>query len=332
MKHPRPRPPKSTNPDTDRVLITGATGFVGANLARALVQQGRQVAVITRQNSNPWRLAEVQGSLEQHVADLADAPALRQIVQKVQPTVIFHAAAASVYGDQVPATESEMVRSNLIGTMNLIRACADINYRCFVNTGSSSEYGPKTEPMVETDLAAPRDIYGVTKCAATHFAAAVARQEHKPILTLRLFSPFGPYDDPRRLIPTAIVAALTSRDIKLARPEIGRDYVFIDDVVAAYLAAVERARENEGEIINIGSGRQTTLEETVATLFTLVKSPGRALWGAAPGSPQDNPLWQADIEKARERLGWQPRVAFREGLRQTVEWFREHLDRYAFSP
>ena len=332
MKHPRPKPPKSTNSDTDRVLITGAAGFVGANLARALVQQGRQVAVITRKNSNLWRLSEVRGSLEQHTADLADAPMLRQIVQKVQPTIVFHTAAASVYGGQVPATESEMVQSNLLGTMNLIRACADVNYRCFINTGSSSEYGPKTEPMVETDRTEPRDIYGVIKCAATHFAAAVARKEHKPILTLRLFSPFGPFDDPRRLIPTVIVAALAGRDIKLARPEIGRDYVFIDDVVAAYLAAAERARELMGEIINIGSGRQTTLEETVATLLTLVKSPSRALWGAAPGSPQDNPLWQANIEKARERLGWQPRVTFLEGLRRTVDWFREHLGRYTSSP
>lgn len=314
----------------DWVLVTGASGFVGANLTRRLVKDGYRVTIITRCHSDLWRLEGVVGSIENVVADLTEGSQVKNALNKIKPTVIFHLATVSVYGGQ-PAPEPEMVRANLLGTINLIQACADVDYRCFVNTGSSSEYGPKTKPMVETDLTEPRDIYGVTKCAATHYASAVGKKESRPIVTLRLFSPFGPYDDPRRLIPTAVVSALTGRDIKLANPEIGRDYIYVDDVVEAFLSCIERARTIPGEIINVGSGRQKTLKETIETILSLIETPSRPLWGAVPGSSQDNPFWQADITKAKRCLDWTPQIDFQEGLRRTVEWFRGHLGRYAKS-
>ncbi len=310
--------------EPDRVLVTGASGFVGSNLTRALIQRGYRVTVLTRRDSRLWRLEDVRSSFEQLHADLNDAYEIRTAVQKAKPVVIFHTAAANVAGGQLTAPELDMMRTNFLGTVNLIRACDELEYRCFVNTGSSSEYGPKTEPMRETDMPEPRDGYGVAKCAATMYASAVGRRAHRPILTLRLFSPFGPFDDPRRLIPTAIAAALAGREIPLARPEIGRDYVYIDDVVQAYLSATELAHELSGGVINVGSGREATLNEVIETILSETQSASLPNWGAFPNSSQDNPRWQADITKAAQCLGWRPRVSFREGIQRTVAWFREH--------
>jgi len=318
---------KNSTLGADRFLLTGATGFVGANLVRRLVASGGQVTVVTREGSRLWRLDGVTNRLRCVVADLSDSAAVAAVVSRAKPTVIFHLAAASIYGG-LEGQEPEMVETNLIGTINLVRACADLDYRCFVNTGSSSEYGPKSGPMVETDLTQPQDIYSVTKCAATHYASAIARQENRPIVTLRLFSPFGSWDDPRKLIPTAIVAALHGHDIALASREIGRDYIYIDDVIEAYLTVIDRAQQIQGEIINVGSGREKTLAETIDAILELVGTRSRPLWEAAAGSQYDNPVWQASIEKAKRLLGWEPRVDFREGLRRTIGWLRKHQDLY----
>lgn len=310
--------------------MTGATGFVGANLVRRLVAENYHVTIVTRPLSDLWRLEGIIHAIEREATDLADGAAVRARMHKARPAIIFHLATAGVYGGRhVP--EAQMVEANLLTTMNLLQACTDLDYRCFVNTGSSSEYGPKTHPMVETDPTEPRDIYGVTKCAATHYASAIGQKESRPIVTLRLFSPFGPYDDPRRLIPTAIACALAGRDIRLTSPGVGRDYIFVDDVVDAYVKCIERARSIPGEVINVGSGQQKTLKETVEAILALVETSSRPRWGEGPVSSQDNPFWQADITKARRCLDWVPRVDFREGLRRTVEWLRGHPDRYVRS-
>ncbi len=311
----------------ETALVTGATGFVGANLVRGLVAAGYRVAIIVRPTSNPWRLRGILGRLQHLVADLADPVATAHAVRRAKPTIIFHTATASTYGG-MSADDRDMVRANLITTINLIEACAPLPYRCLVNTGSSSEYGPATKPMRETDLTEPRDGYAITKCAATHYASAAGRREKRPIVTLRLFTPFGPWDDPKRLMPTVICSALANRPLKLARPEIGRDFVYIDDVVTAYLAAIPRAKMLTGEIFNIGSGRQHTLADVARAVIAETKSKSKPIWGVTPASPQDNRFWQADIRKAKRFLKWQPKTSFQEGVRLTTAWLGEHRQYY----
>jgi nucleoside-diphosphate-sugar epimerase len=138
---------------------------------------------------------------------------------------------------------------------------------------------------------------------------------------LRLFSPYGPWDDPVRLIPSVSRAFLDGRSPLLASPSGERDFVYIDDVVDACLLAAS-VPSAAGEIINVGSGRQATVGEVVATLSRLIPGSPAPSWGAI--SPRPGPsAWVAGIVKARRILGWEPKVSLEEGLLRTVEWMRD---------
>src|SRR3989338_6947420 len=177
-----------------RVLLTGATGFVGANLARRLLREGYEVHVLTRKTSDRWRLANILPSLHDHIVDLREVAKLNKVVGSIKPDIICHLATAAIYGG-VHLPEKDLIDINLWGTFNLINACEKINYSCFINTGTSSEYGPKPHRMRETDFCQPINMYGITKLAAALYAQLVAKSSQKPIIHLRLFSPYGPYDE-----------------------------------------------------------------------------------------------------------------------------------------
>lgn len=220
-----------------KVLVTGATGFVGACLTRRLVDAGHEVHLCTRAESDRWRIADLLGDVREHEVNLRDRPSVEKAVRSIEPKIICHLATYGGFASQRESTAIYEV--NLLGTVNLLRACEQTGFDLFINTGSSSEYGIKSQPMRESDLLEPIGDYGVSKAAASLFCSAEARETCLPIVTLRLFSPFGPWDDPKRLIPFVIKSFLRGEVPKLSTPASVRDYIFIDDVVDSYLHLIE---------------------------------------------------------------------------------------------
>jgi len=311
----------------DKILITGATGFVGANLVRRLLQDGYDVHFFTRASSDKWRLTDVLSNLNAYTVALDEEEKLKGLINEIKPDIIFHLATAGVYGGiQLP--EKEYIESNLGGTVNLVNACNDIDYKCFINTGSSSEYGPKKHPMKETDVCQPINMYGITKCAATMYGSLVAKTMDKPILTYRLFSPFGAYDDKTRLVVYAIVNALQNNDLNLANPNAVRDYIYVEDVLDLYIEGIEKASKLKGEIFNVGSGSQTTISYIVNKVIELTQSKSKVNWGAIEGRSWDTQKWEADIEQSCKAFDWQPKYKIDEGLKRTISWFRSNLSFY----
>ncbi len=310
-----------------RVLITGAAGFVGLNLARRLVSLQYQVYIIIRKTTNQWRLKDVLSKVNVYYLDLTEKDKLEKLVNKIKPEIIFHLAAAGAFGG-VESPRKELIDSNMLGTINLIDACSSIDYRCFVNTGSSSEYGSKNIPMAENDICQPTNLYGITKLAGSLYSQLVGNTQKKPIITFRLFSPFGPYDDKNRLITYAINSALNNKDLNLANPKGVRDYIYIDDVVDLYLKAIQRADKAKGEIFNIGVGAQRTVSEIVRKIIKLSNSKSKINWGVQSSRPWDNKIWEADMKKTSQFFSWQPRYSIDEGLKKTVEWFKNNLSLY----
>lgn len=301
------------------ILVTGASGFVGSHLVRRLAGTGADVHVFLRSSSDARRLGGISGPLNRHTADLTDPASVRAAVHRVRPRTIFHCASWGGHPGQTD--EAAIFGANLAGTFHLLSACAEAGFDRFVHTGSSSEYGMKTSPMAEGDEPAPVDAYGASKAGATLWCRAFAASRKLPVVTLRLFSPYGPWDDPVRLIPAAARAFLEGRSPQLASPSGARDFVYIDDVVdACLLAAVVPSAA--GEIINVGSGRQATAGEVVDILSRLIPGAPLPAWGAIP--PRPGPaVWVADTGKARRILGWMPKVPLEVGLRRTVEWMRD---------
>ncbi|RQW80489.1 MAG: NAD-dependent epimerase/dehydratase family protein [Methanothrix sp.] len=312
-----------------RVLITGATGFIGANLARMALLEGSDVYIITRTESDKWRIGDILGDIVEYNADydvdLLDQDKLNRIIARIRPEVIYHTA---TYGGRPGQKDTlKIVQTNLIGTINLIKACRKFGFDLFVNTGSSSEYGVKERAMHEGDLLEPVNDYGVSKSAATQYCRAVAKNEDLPIVTLRLFSPYGSYEESTRLIPSVILSCLKGMKPKISSPYFVRDFVYIQDVLDAY-AKLSNVPCLSGEVFNIGSGKQCTVGDVANKIIELSCGGFELETGAPQAWPNEPKKWEADISKANDILGWKPKYDLENGLAETIRWFEKNINLY----
>lgn len=307
-----------------RALVTGGTGFVGANLARRLLREGHEVHLLVRGGYQAWRIQDIVDSLRLHAVPLDDAERLREAIRAIRPEWVFHLAAHGAYSWQTGL--QAMIETNLVGTIHLVEACLEAGIEAFVNTGSSSEYGFKDHAPSETEWLEPNSHYAVTKASATLFCAYTARQHRVPMPTLRLYSVYGPWEEPHRLMPALILQGLKGRLPPLAHPAIARDYVHVDDVSEAYLRAAQTPDQEPDALYNVGTGVQTTLQDAVETTRRLLGVQAEPQWASMPDRPWDTTSWVADSRKIRETLGWQPAHSFEEGFRMTVDWFRSRPD------
>jgi dolichol-phosphate mannosyltransferase len=189
-----------------------------------------------------------------------------------------------------------------------------------VNAGSSSEYGLKDHPPPEHELPEPNSAYAVTKASATLLGGWLARSREVAITTLRLYSAFGPWEEPRRLMPALVAAGLDRRLPPLADPTIARDFVYVEDVCDAFMLAAQRAQPGEGAVYNIGSGMQTSLRELAEVarrVFSIEEEPE---WAAFPARDWDTDVWVADARRAASELGWQARTSLEAGLAAFAHW------------
>lgn len=306
-------------------LITGASGFIGSVLLRRLVEQKKEVHIILRKESKTWRIADLLHKVTIHYSDLSNVAELTFVVQKAKPNIIYHLATNGAYSYQKDA--NQIINTNILGTWNLLQACNTINYDLFVNTGSSSEYGTKQSPMKETDLLEPNSYYAVTKCTQTLLCGHIAKSENKPIVTIRPFSVYGPYEEPKRFIPTLMNALMFNREMNLVSPDTARDQIYVDDIVDAYLK-INELKNNPGEYFNIGTGIQSTIKQVVDTAVKVTGKTAQFKWGAMEGRSWDTNNWVADISKAKKLLKWTPKINLEQGLKFTWEWFQKNYKFY----
>lgn len=310
----------------ENVLVTGATGFVGANLVRRLVKLNYNVSIIIRKSSNTWRIRNILKYVSVFYVDLLDIDNLKKVIHEINPQIIFHLATYGGHPNQI--NDVDIINTNILGTANLLEACSKIDYKLFVNTGSSSEYGKKDEPMKESDILEPINTYGVTKAAATLYCNSIAKAQNKPIITFRLFSPFGYYEEENRLIPYVIINCLKNNKLCLGDKNSARDFIFIEDVVNAYVSLINSTQAFKGEIINIGFGQQHTVGYIVKTITNYMNYKGKISWSANAGRSYDSTKWQADISKALDVLNWKPNYSIEDGLIKTVDCFTSNNDFY----
>jgi nucleoside-diphosphate-sugar epimerase len=315
-------------PETKRVLVTGGTGFVGSNLVRRLIDDGHEVGLMVRKSHDPWRLADVSRKVQWIVANLEDGIGLESGLAGFKPQWIFHLAAHGAYSWQRDPVA--ILKTNVMGTANLLNACLEIGFEAFVNTGSSSEYGLKNHPPREDEALQPNSQYAVAKAAATMYCAQAARANNAPIATLRLYSVYGPWEEPQRFIPQLVARGLEGRLPPLASPDTARDYIYISDVCDAYLK-VARGVPEPGSVYNVGTGVQTTLGQAVELVRRLLGITVEPLWKSMPDRGWDTASWVGDSSKLQARLRWRPAIDLEHGLQLTADWLKSNpaiKDRY----
>lgn len=302
-----------------RALVTGAGGFVGANLVRRLQRDGHDVHATCRPNGERGRLLGLE-DLVVHEVDLGVPGTAAALVADVSPEWVFHLAAHGAYSWQTDARK--ICEANLLATIELVDAAERVGVRAFVHAGSSSEYGFKDHPPDEHERPEPNSTYAVAKAAATMYCSHRASVGGLPAVTLRLYSVYGVLEDPRRLVFALLKHGLEGGLPPLVSPDTARDFVYVEDVCEALVLAAEGAGATAGEIYNVGSGRQTTLRELVACVRDLLAIQIEPDWGTHPQRTWDTDVWCASTERIRRDLEWSASTDIDEGLRKTVSWLK----------
>lgn len=302
-----------------RTLVTGAAGFIGANLARRLLHDGHEVHAACHPGGDLWRLASLP-AVALHEVDLTAPMVTDALVAEIAPQWIFHLAAHGAYSWQTDARR--IISTNLLATIELADAAERHDVRGFVHAGSSSEYGLKDHAPGEQERPDPNSTYAVAKAAATMYCRYRAREGSLPAVTLRLYSVYGAMEDPRRLIVTLLRHGLEGRLPPLVSPQTARDFVYVEDVCDAFVHTAERADELAGDIYNVGSGRQTSLRELVERVRHLLSIPMEAQWETYPQRRWDTNVWRASTTHATGDLGWSASTEIEDGLKRTIEWLR----------
>lgn len=308
-----------------RVLVTGATGFIGSHLVRRLSSDGVEVHALTSAVSSvyPVRLVDIRDRIALHEASVADRGAMSSLVEEVCPTHVFHLGAYTHVGKSWQRMD-ECIQVNVQGTVNLLQALEGSGYSRFVNMGTSEIYGDISCPFSEDKAVRPVSPYAASKHAAESFCRLMFQGQGFPIVMLRPFNAFGPGQTADRIIPEVIVRALRGEQLRMTHGRQTREFNYVEDLVDGIVRA-GTTPGIEGEVINIGSGEDISIRDVTTLILDLMGNPVEAHFGALPDRPTE--IWEmrSDSSKARELLDWKPQHSLADGLEKTIAWYRSEI-------
>jgi len=311
-----------------KILVTGGSGFLGSNLCHKLINSKNDVHLILRPNSNFWRITDVKKDLNLHIGNLSKSGAIKSIIKKIKPDIVFHCASYGVYPKE--KNFKRIFQTNVLDTINLMNILSEYGgLKKFVNLGSVLEYGPKKQKIKETDLPRPVTPYSIAKLTQTNLAQYFAIVKQLPTITLRIFTPYGKYDNPGRLISDVMLSIIKKKKLELSSPLFFRDFIFIDDAINAIIKAANS--KCVGEIINVGSGRAYSIKEIIEITKEIGNLDLKVSWGVRAGREFDKIQEKsfADISKAKKLLNWKPFYSIREGLHCSYIWYKKNYELYA---
>jgi nucleoside-diphosphate-sugar epimerase len=301
-----------------RVLITGATGFIGSHLARRLAGAGAQVVAFRRFSvESRLRLERLRDAqVDWRDVDLRTFGAVSSAVKAARPDLVIHLAAEGVTDPFLPPDAA--IRANVSGTIHLLRAVEG------------------KAPVVVARTPGERDamnVYAASKAAAWSFCRMYRRTHGWSIAGAMPFQTYGPGQALAALAPSAIAAALRGEDFPMTDGEQQRDWIFVEDVVDALICIgsglLATGTKMPEDAIEIGTGRTTSVRKVVESIYRLAGGAGRPRVGVLPARPGEVDWLVADAERTYELIGWRARFTLEEGLRETIQWTREWLVRRA---
>jgi nucleoside-diphosphate-sugar epimerase len=299
-----------------RVLLTGATGFIGSQVARALVRDGCEVHALVRPGSKLLsRLDDLRGKISVVEGDLTRPDELRARLAPLKLDTCVHMAWYVVPGEYLVSPENTRM---LAASIDLASILADVGCQRFVGAGTNFEYAGDAGYLSETSPLAPNSLYAASKVALYEVLTQMAKLRGFGFAWARIFYQYGPFESEKRLVPAVIRPLLGGGEARVTAGEQVRDFLHVEDVASA-IAVVTQSRL-EGAV-NIGSGNPITVRDLCLTIADLTGGRARLALGAIPYRPGDPMFVCANAEKLRA-LGWKPRYDLRSGLESTIAWWK----------
>ena len=301
-----------------KVLITGASGFLGTHLVQRLCPISGEVHATSR-----TQRPTLKGGPLWWQTNLEDLGAVRSLFETVKPDIIFH---MSGLASAIQTVEFVLptFHSLLTSTVNLLTVATEVGCQRVVLAGSLNE------PQSEDPEMIPSSPYAAAKWASSAYGRMVHALYGTPLVIVRTFMTYGPGQDSRKLIPSVVLSLLQGESPKLSSGQWNADWIYINDVIDGFLAAAQMP-QIEGAMFDLGSGALVTVRELVEKLVKIVGCSTRPLFGALPDRAFE-PARKAEIRKTFEKLGWNPKVSLESGLQQTVEWYRAQCRSSSLSP
>lgn len=303
-----------------KIFLTGASGFVGANLLRELVERRQhEIAILLRSKESAWRIIDILPKVKVILGDLYRIESFETHLAALKPDVFIHLAWDGVLGNK---RNSPIQWRNIPATLELVEIASRVGAKHWIGLGSQAEYGPCENKINELSSTKPTTLYGMSKLATFNLAQRLCNDLGIRFGWLRLFSSYGPADNPNWMIPYLIESFLKRERPKVTRAEQLWDYIYIKDVATAIVALVE-SHEAAG-VFNLGSGSAFHLRSVIEKIRNLV-DPALPIGFGEVEYRQDQIMYlQADISRLKKYTGWNPIVDLDTGLKETVDWYIRH--------
>ena len=308
----------------ENTAVTGATGFIGRHLVRALVSAGCRPTLMARSPNHDGYQKEFGDEIRWATVDLTESNTLREFLFLEKPKVLIHLAGTRGRTD-VRGSEAACEELNFRVTVDLLRAALAADVQRIVILGSAEEYGNQPGPHHETLPLLATSPYGVSKARTTEEAMNAYKNAGCPVVVVRPFSVYGPGQPSDMFVAEAVDAAVRNVEFRMSHGEQKRDLIFVEDVVRGLIAAAS-APGIEGRVINLGTSEAYRLREVAELVWRMAGADSPLIIGARHAPAEELYDTWADITLARRLLGWSPRVDLERGLERTIDFARVRLE------
>jgi len=299
-----------------QVFVTGASGFIGAHVTRALLAGGHAVTALAMPGDSLWRLKEATGKFSVVTGLIAEKDTLRRALNEFRPEACIHLAWFAEPGRYLSSPENI---SSLTDSLSLLNELIQAGCHQVIMVGTCAEYDTDKGFLREDTPARPTTLYAATKLSACLIGQQLAAAAQINFAWGRIFYPYGPQEDPRRLVPAAICALQQGRSFPATLGEQVRDYIYIEDVAAAFRVLLEK--EASG-VFNISSGAPVTIRQLLESIAMLVGRADLTQFGALAYRDWEPPFICGDNNRLKQ-LGWRPEFTLSQGLSQTIKWWKK---------